>query len=411
MKKITFIFLLTITIQFSYSQELDTKTINIMKVKMVGAKDLYSTNDYYEALKKIREIEELAGNNKSATLQNLKVKCLIGQGNFSEAKEELDVLYELNPKTEILRDISSYSDKINTGIQDEIDRKEQERMAEIDRVENERLAVIKNNENLKVEKEKERLKRVKYFNEYVSGNETYYVPINHRNCKVIDYNGYEQDKHPVSFFPFSRAKALNGNNNIDVIPYYQFDETTLDNQHKSNKRYTFYSDMRKEIFRGFIDKNGNIVLGPFNNYTWYFGHFSEGLARACKNNSCGFIDITGKIIIPLDYIFPGGSSFHEGLAAVSLGSKVGVGYINKKGEVVIDFKYEYGKPFYNGIAGVRFKDNSGCGFINTKGDLLFDKKFSNIYNQFYEEPIGTATVSVKRKKAYKINMKGEKVKN
>ena len=67
---------------------------------------------------------------------------------------------------------------------------------------------------------------------------------------------------------------------------------------------------------GFIDKTGKVVIPPIYDLAW---HFSEGLAGVEKNGKRGFVDKTGKVVIPL--IYDSAYSFSEGLAVVGKNGK------------------------------------------------------------------------------------------
>ena len=66
-------------------------------------------------------------------------------------------------------------------------------------------------------------------------------------------------------------------------------------------------------------------------YDWIGGYY-EGLERVSLNGKLGFIDKTGKEVIPIKY--NDAYSFSKGLALVELNGKLF--YINKRGECVID---------------------------------------------------------------------------
>ncbi len=116
MKNLIIIIIAIIGIQTVQAQQLDQKTINIIKVKLINAKDLYNKGEYYDALKKIEDIETLSKGAKSAKIQNLKVKCYVGKGSYKSAQRELNVLYDMNPSDNILKDIAAYTDKIEEGV-------------------------------------------------------------------------------------------------------------------------------------------------------------------------------------------------------------------------------------------------------------------------------------------------------
>ena len=82
--------------------------------------------------------------------------------------------------------------------------------------------------------------------------------------------------------------------------------------------------MRLNSKYGFIDKTGKEVI-PLK-YDNAFD-FSEGLALVWLNEKCGYIDKTGKEVIPIKYY--NADSFSEGLASVRLNGKWG--YIDKTG--------------------------------------------------------------------------------
>ena len=118
---------------------------------------------------------------------------------------------------------------------------------------------------------------------------------------------------------------------------------------------------------GFIDKTGKEII-PFK-YEAAFA-YSQGLARVKLNNKWGFIDKTGKKIISFKY--DDAQIFSEGLATVKLNDKWG--FINKAGEEIIPVKYDETRSFREGL--VRVKLNDKYGFIDKTGNevipLIYD---------------------------------------
>lgn len=98
--------------------------------------------------------------------------------------------------------------------------------------------------------------------------------------------------------------------------------------------------------------------------TGYIRDFHDGLAIVYKPNEMrSYIDTKGKTVINL----PANSlayDFSDGLAAVKKDEKVG--YIDKTGKTVIPFEYTRGNPFYNGIAYV--SRDGEHGLINKKNE-------------------------------------------
>jgi len=119
----------------------------------------------------------------------------------------------------------------------------------------------------------------------------------------------------------------------------------------------------------------------------------------CSNNKWGFIDETGKLIIPCKYDLVHG--FVEGLAAVWLNGKGG--FIDKTDNVVIPLKYGEISEFSEGLAKVTF--NGKYGFIDKTDKVVIPFEydlaygFSEKFGLFpsYNPPEGFAMVIVKGK--------------
>ena len=135
---------------------------------------------------------------------------------------------------------------------------------------------------------------------------------------------------------------------------------------------------------GFIDKTGKIVIPP-----QFFDarNFSEGLAAVKIGTAWGFIDKKGVMVVEpqfesqKSYSYPG--PFSEGLAAFP--GKNGWGYIDAEGRVVIEALFgtgenifSKGKPFSQGLAMIF--DFSNTVFIDRDGRQLNDQTFINAYS-------------------------------
>ncbi len=117
-----------------------------------------------------------------------------------------------------------------------------------------------------------------------------------------------------------------------------------------------------------VDAEGHFVSRKSYNA---FGALEDGLISVCRKDRCGFMDIHGKLAIPLKY--KGVDDFQEGLAAVTTdGNRYG--FIDRKGKLVLAERYDslgphhehFGAgPFVNGLA------PAGCkgrwGFIDKEG--------------------------------------------
>lgn len=121
------------------------------------------------------------------------------------------------------------------------------------------------------------------------------------------------------------------------------------------------------------------------------------LFRVEQDNKIGFIDSTGKIIIPIKY--HSGESFSEGLANVREDGYYD--YINTEGEYVIAPKFDFAMPFSNGLALV-YKDSIPF-FINKDGEVAFNSNFKEMTNFKY----GVSIVKSHNNKFGLINKNGK----
>jgi hypothetical protein len=166
---------------------------------------------------------------------------------------------------------------------------------------------------------------------------------------------------------------------------------------------------------GYLDKTGKLII-PFK-----FdgaGDFSEGLAAVSLKEKTGYIDKTGKFVIPPQSY--AGHSFSEGLAIVVLGpfDQKGerllykYGYINRSGNMVIQpreaeslkwLSYYYkALAFSEGLAAVEQKDKSG--YMDKVGRQVIPARYNDV--QHFSE--GLAAVMIEDKYGY-IDRSGKMV--
>lgn len=78
---------------------------------------------------------------------------------------------------------------------------------------------------------------------------------------------------------------------------------------------------------------------------------SESLFAVCKEGKMGFMDFSGRVVIPIEYVDTGGNfRFANGLAAVAKQDSEGHvkwGYINHNNEIILPFIFSKGLPFEN----------------------------------------------------------------
>ena len=105
--------------------------------------------------------------------------------------------------------------------------------------------------------------------------------------------------------------------------------------------------------------------------------FVDAFSEEKPKYSYGFMDTSGKIVIPQEY--EDADRFSHGLAPVK---KNGLwGYINPNGEVVIPFQFKSAKPFSDdpALAPVEKNDigEKAWGFIDLKGNFIIPPNFYN----------------------------------
>ncbi|HPH24848.1 MAG TPA: WG repeat-containing protein, partial [Chitinophagaceae bacterium] len=111
--------------------------------------------------------------------------------------------------------------------------------------------------------------------------------------------------------------------------------------------------------------------------------FSNGLAAVGIFGQYGFIDKTGKLILPA--IYDDARQFVNGFASVKIDGKWG--FINSKGRIIIEPKYDDVKSFSENKVGIKINDK--WGFINVLGKEIVPPKYGDV--EFFSE--GMAAVN------------------
>lgn len=131
---------------------------------------------------------------------------------------------------------------------------------------------------------------------------------------------------------------------------------------------------------GYIDRTGKVVIPPRFDLADYF---YEGRALVLTGKQTirlpdseheivigkwGYIDVSGKFVIPPK--FGNGDSFSEGLAEVSVDGRWG--FIDRAGEFVIEPQYYSTQPFSEGLAIVRREMGEPFLVVDKTGKVLFE---------------------------------------
>lgn len=195
----------------------------------------------------------------------------------------------------------------------------------------------------------------------------------------------ESEYEPSDYTNFNDGRALLKETGKDYGYIDTSGEYVIEPQYEwaspFNEGVAAFLHRKNNIFYEFIDPNGKILLIIEDQNSFEIvSEFSENLiSKENDNGKMGFIDITGKWIIPPIYqtTFP----FKEGLAYVETIN--GNGFINKIGEKVIDIGFNTSIEFNEGYAVVQSIENNKHGVIDKSGNLIIPFKYDRL-SYFYE---------------------------
>jgi hypothetical protein len=137
---------------------------------------------------------------------------------------------------------------------------------------------------------------------------------------------------------------------------------------KSSINLDLFLFIRKDRF-GYIDRTGKIIIpAQFDRAE----NFSEGLATVKVGDKYGCIDFTGKLVIParFDFIY----KFKNGLAVVNTDERERkFGYIDRTGKLVIPARFDNAREFSEGLAATSI--DRKFGYINSQGKVIIPFQF------------------------------------
>jgi len=127
-----------------------------------------------------------------------------------------------------------------------------------------------------------------------------------------------------------------------------------------------------------------VLVEPSLDYDWV-SNFNEGLAAVCKDDKWGYIDTTGKLVIPCQYDYHV-DPFKYGVAIVRIRKENNYydyyfGVIDKTGKLVLPIEYDYIWNFYDGLAEAG-KDGKK-GVVNTAGKIVIPFIYEDINSHGY----------------------------
>jgi hypothetical protein len=125
--------------------------------------------------------------------------------------------------------------------------------------------------------------------------------------------------------------------------------------------------------RGVIDENGNEVI-PCT-FSEYLKDYRDGYFEI-HNPKIGYIDLTGKVVIPMEYTKSMGVS--DGMVKLQKNYRKW-GMLKMNGEEVLPFEYETIGSWNNGLARVE-KPKNKWGYANVKGEIVIPIQYADATN-------------------------------
>ena len=132
--------------------------------------------------------------------------------------------------------------------------------------------------------------------------------------------------------------------------------------------------VKKGNLFGFIDMKGKIIVPVEYTAIGMFGEVHKEWAIVKKDNLFGFIDMKGKIIVPIEYTAIGMfGEIHKEWAIVKKDNQFG--FINMKGEIIVPIEYTAIGMFGEVRKELALvKKGNQFGFINRKGKIVIPIK-------------------------------------
>ncbi|GEM_PF-2763923 len=156
---------------------------------------------------------------------------------------------------------------------------------------------------------------------------------------------------------------------------------------------------------GFVNEKGDTIVPLiYDKANMLYYKFNNGICKVAQfDRGYGYIDSTGKEIIPCSYLYLGEE--HDGLIAAVRKEKLSQMYLNREGDVILDLDSIKGIPrdFHNGLALIR--RNGRFGYIGKDGEIVIPIE----YTDGTDFSNGFADVSIDTKK-YSVDVHGIKYK-
>ena len=220
------------------------------------------------------------------------------------------------------------------------------------------------------------------YGEPINPEEEGYIYYNGNKCSPLIYKSHEVFHEDIACVEFIRNMSPYTSGFSDIYRNGGFSYINRNGEQIISAIYDFANNFSEGLavveIRQLIPvvKNsdgGNVVKQI---YEWDYKY--ANIAYESEKKYYGYIDKTGKQIIPAVYNYAG--DFSEGLAWVLICNRElnisKFGYINRYGILAITAIYDWAHSFFNGMAVVKIEGR--CGVINKKGEVVIPFNYESI---------------------------------
>lgn len=131
----------------------------------------------------------------------------------------------------------------------------------------------------------------------------------------------------------------------------------------------------KDSLVGFMDSTGRQVIPCIYESA---DSFEEGLSLVKKDNKYGFVDKSGRVVVPMEYKML--SKPYEGAIAACKDSLWG--YIDTLGQVIVPFEYDFAFDFSKGLGVVEKDNRTHKGMVDVAGNVVVPCIYDDLENMY-----------------------------
>ena len=225
-----------------------------IRVHITNANSALQSSNWDQALNNVNKAQDVLGSS-AAIFESIKIKAYHGKKEYQKAKEHLLIFFQLNPSDNLIDEIAPISADIDDKIEEERNRKIQEKQRKLEEIEKERQRIIEEKR-----KEEELYNRAK------------------ANKSIFLLQSY-LDKYPTGKYRVEVLSLLEKQKDIDAWQNAERINTpSAINKYLNNYRNGKYRDKAESALRVLHDKayNNAIAQGTQKELNYYLSNFPNG---------------------------------------------------------------------------------------------------------------------------------------